>query len=78
MRILLVEDEEYMAQAVAQVLKNSYTADLARDGEYGLDRTLSRIYDIIILDIMLPGRSGLEILNTLRQEKNAVPIRRIK
>lgn len=75
---MLVEDEEYMAQAVAQVLKNSYTVDLARDGEYGLDRTLSRIYDIIILDIMLPGRSGLEILNTLRQEKNAVPIRRIK
>lgn len=75
MRILLVEDEEYMAQAVAQVLgKNNYTIDLAHDGEYGLDCALSGIYDIIILDIMLPGRSGLEILKTLRQEKIAVPV----
>lgn len=62
MRILLVEDEIYMAQAVAQVLeKNNYTVDLAHDGEYGLDCALSGIYDMIILDIMLPGRSGLEI-----------------
>lgn len=75
MRILLVEDEKYMAQAVAQVLeKSNYTVDLAHDGEYGLDCALSGIYDIIILDIMLPGRSGLDILNTLRQEKIAVPI----
>lgn len=75
MRILLVEDEEYMAQAVAQVLeKNNYTVDLAHDGEYGLDCALSGIYDIIILDIMLPGHSGLEILRTLRQEKITVPI----
>ena len=75
MRILLVEDEIYMAQAVAQILeKSNYTVDLAHDGEYGLDCALSGIYDIIILDIMLPGRSGLDILNTLRQEKIAVPI----
>ena len=75
MRILLVEDEEYMAQAVAQVLgKNNYTVDLAHDGEYGLDCALSGIYDIIILDIMLPGHSGLEILKTLRQERIAVPV----
>lgn len=75
MRILLVEDEEYMAQAVAQVLeKNNYTVDLAHDGEYGLDCALSGIYDIIILDIMLPGQSGLEILKTLRQERVAVPV----
>ncbi|MGO5023501.1 response regulator transcription factor [Lawsonibacter sp. LCP25S3_G6] len=75
MRILLVEDEEYMAQAVAQVLgKNNYTVDLAHDGEYGLDCALSGIYDIVILDIMLPGRSGLEILKTLRQERIAVPV----
>lgn len=74
MRILLVEDEEYMAQAVAQVLgKNNYTVDLAHDGEYGLDCALSGIYDIVILDIMLPGHSGLEILKTLRQERIAFP-----
>lgn len=75
MRILLVEDEEYMAQAVAQVLeKNNYTVDLAHDGEYGLDCALSGIYDIIILDIMLPGRSGLEILKILRQKRITVPV----
>ena len=75
MRILLVEDEEYMAQAVAQVLgKNNYTVDLAHDGEYGLDCALSGIYDIVILDIMLPGHSGLEILKTLRQKKMGVPV----
>ena len=75
MRILLVEDEEYMAQAVAQVLeKNNYTVDLAHDGEYGLDCALSGVYDIVILDIMLPGRSGLDILKTLRQKRIAVPV----
>ncbi len=75
MRILLVEDEEYIAEAVAQVLKkNNYTVDLAYDGEYGLDFALSGIYDIIILDIMLPGHSGLEILKTLRQKKYMVPV----
>ena len=75
MRILLVEDEAYMAQAVAQVLgKNNYTVDLAYDGEYGLDCARSGIYDIIILDIMLPGHSGLEILKTLRRERIAVPV----
>ena len=75
MRILLVEDEEYMAQAVAQVLgKNNYTVDLAHEGDYGLDCALSGIYDIIILDIMLPGRSGLEILKTLRREGIATPV----
>lgn len=75
MRILLVEDEAYMAQAMAQVLgKNNYTVDLAHDGAYGLDCALSGIYDIIILDIMLPGHSGLEILKSLRQEKITVPV----
>lgn len=75
MRILLVEDEEYMAQAVAQVLeKNNYAVDLAHDGECGLDCGLSGIYDIIILDVMLPKRSGFEILKILRQQKIFVPV----
>ena len=75
MRILLVEDEEYMAQAVAQVLeKNNYAVDLAYDGEYGLDCGLSGIYDIIILDVMLPKRSGFEISKILRQQKIFVPV----
>ncbi|NIK77042.1 DNA-binding response OmpR family regulator [Paenibacillus castaneae] len=75
MRILLVEDEKYMAEALAQVLKkNNYTVDLALDGEYGLDCALSAIYEIIILDIMLPRINGLDVLKKLREEKIAVPV----
>jgi DNA-binding response OmpR family regulator len=75
MRILLIEDEKYMAEAVAQVLrKNNYTVDLAHDGEYGLDCALSAIYDIIILDIMLPKMNGLDVLKELRSEKIATPV----
>lgn len=75
MRILLVEDEKYMAEAVAQVLrKNNYTVDLAHDGEYGMDCALSAIYDIIILDIMLPHINGLDILQILRKQKVDVPV----
>lgn len=75
MRILLVEDEEHIAEAIAKVLeKNNYAVDLAHDGEYGLDCALAGIYDIIILDIMLPKINGLEILKTLRKEKIVVPV----
>jgi len=75
MRILLVEDEKYMAEAIAQVLrKNNYTVDLAHDGEYGLDCALTDIYDIIILDIMLPKLDGLSVLAELRREKIAAPV----
>jgi len=75
MRILLVEDEEYMAQAVARILeKNNYTVDLAHDGMYGLDCILSGIYDLIILDIMLPKMNGLEILKKIREGKITVPV----
>lgn len=75
MRILLVEDEKYMAQALEQVLqKNNYTVDLAYDGEYGLDCALSGIYDVIVLDIMLPKMNGLEVLKSLRNERVSTPV----
>lgn len=75
MRVLLVEDEKYIARAVAEVLKkNNYTVDLAHDGEYGLDCALSGIYDIIILDIMLPQIDGLSILKEIRGNGIATPI----
>ena len=68
MRILMIEDEKYIAEAIAQVLKqNNYAVDLAYDGEYGLDCAFSNIYDIIILDIMLPKKDGLKVLKELRQ-----------
>lgn len=75
MRILMVEDEKYMARAVAEVLKkNRYTVDLAHDGRYGLDCALSNIYDIIILDIMIPERDGLSILEEIRKKHIETPV----
>ena len=75
MRILVVEDEVRLADGLKALLeKNGYAADTANDGISGLDNALSGIYDIIILDIMLPKLSGLDILRKLRQEKLDTPI----
>ena len=75
MRILMVEDEKYMAEAVVEVLKkNHYSVDLAYDGEYGLDCGFSNIYDIIILDIMLPKMDGINVLKELRKNGIETPV----
>lgn len=75
MRILIVEDEKKLAEAMEQVLKkNNYGVDLAFEGEYGLDCALSNIYDIIILDIMLPKLDGISILKELRLQHIATPV----
>ena len=75
MKILIIEDEAMIAEAVAQVLKkNNYSVDIAADGESGLDFALSGIYDIIILDIMLPKKDGFSILRSLRDAKIPVPV----
>ncbi|MDR2648200.1 MAG: response regulator transcription factor [Clostridiales bacterium] len=75
MKVLYVEDEKYMARAVAQVLKrNNYTADLAYDGESGLDLALSGVYDVVILDIMLPTRDGVSILREMRKQNVTTPV----
>jgi two-component system response regulator ArlR len=75
MRILIVEDELHLAEALTQILKkNNYTVDAVNDGEAGLDNALSDIYDLIILDIMLPKMDGLTILRNLRKEGIAAPV----
>ncbi len=75
MRILIVEDEEAIAEALAHILiKNKYLVDTCYDGESGYDNAMTGIYDIIILDIMLPGMSGLEILRSIRQNKIICPV----
>lgn len=75
MRVLLVEDERYMAEAMAQVLKkNNYSVDLAHDGEYGLDCALTDIYDMIVLDIMLPKLDGISVLKELRHNGIMTPV----
>jgi len=75
MRILMVEDEKYLALATRESLKKAnYIVDLAYDGEEGLDRASSGIYDLLIFDIMLPTRSGLDILETIRAEGISTPV----
>ncbi|WP_163195452.1 response regulator transcription factor [Clostridium thermarum] len=75
MRILLVEDELPLAEALTQILrKNNYTVDMVHDGEIGLDNALSDIYDLIILDIMLPKMDGLTVLKNIRKEGLGVPV----
>lgn len=75
MRILLVEDEIHLAEAVAQILKkNHYTLDMVHDGEAGVDYALSGIYDLILLDVMMPKLNGYEVLAELRAEKIATPV----
>ncbi|MBR3253031.1 response regulator transcription factor [Candidatus Saccharibacteria bacterium] len=75
MRILYVEDEEFLAEAVIHVLKkNKIMVDWAADGNEGLDLALKPNYDVIVLDIMLPGLSGLEILSTIRNRGVKTPV----
>lgn len=75
MQILVVEDEKRLAEALQQILQEKkYMVDLAFDGRDGLDMAISGIYDIIILDVMLPGLNGMEVAQQLRKEKIATPI----
>lgn len=76
MRVLVIEDEHKIAQFVKTGLElETWTVDLAFDGEDGLDLATTENYDVIVLDLLLPKISGLEILNILRQkEQNHTPV----
>lgn len=75
MRILYVEDEKYLADAVIHVLKkNNIEVDWAADGEEGLDLAVKPSYDAIVLDIMLPKLSGLDILTAIRNKGIKTPV----
>ena len=73
-RILLVEDEEKLARMVELELQyEGYEVEKAFDGRAGLDRALSGEFDLVLLDIMLPALSGMEVLRRLRRE-SAMPV----
>ena len=75
MRIFVVEDELHLSEALSHILKkNNYTVDVANDGETGLDNALSGIYDVIVLNIMLPKTDGITVLKTLRSEGFDTPV----
>lgn len=75
MKILLIEDEKKLSEAITYILKkNKYIVDAVFDGIDGLDYALSEIYDLIILDIMLPKLNGIDVLKNIRKEKIDVPI----
>lgn len=75
MRLLLVEDEKRMAQALCEILRlEKYEVDHCVNGLDGLTAALSDIYDIIILDVMLPGMNGYEIAKKTRQNGIRTPI----
>ncbi|RMG54564.1 MAG: DNA-binding response regulator [Acidobacteria bacterium] len=75
MRILVVEDEHKVGRFIKKGLEaERYAVDIATDGRRGLELALAYDYDLLILDVMLPGVSGSNILTAVRQEKPHVPI----
>ncbi len=75
MRILVIEDEQKVANFIRMGLSQErYAVDLARNGVEGLHLAQSVDYDLIILDLMLPGLSGLDLLKQLRLNRKTVPV----
>jgi heavy metal response regulator len=75
MRILLVEDDRKVASFIRKGLtEEGYAVDVAHDGEAGLFMGLDRLHDVIVLDVMLPGKPGFQVLRELRQAKVITPV----
>ena len=75
MRVLIVEDETHLADALGQIMtEQKYAVDVVYNGTDGLDYALSGIYDVIVLDVMLPGMNGFDVVRALRAQKNATPV----
>lgn len=75
MRILIIEDEYSLADVLRETFKKeNYLSDIATDGEEGLNQALTNIYDLIILDVMLPKLNGFDVLKQIRSAKIMTPI----
>src|SRR6266496_5177100 len=76
--VLLIEDDLFIGEMYSRSLsREGYQVDLIKSGEEGLSAALSKQYDLILLDVMLPERRGTEILKVLRGDKDKVPDSRI-
>ncbi|MFD6439112.1 response regulator transcription factor [Peribacillus sp. NPDC060186] len=69
MKVLVVEDNVSLLESIRQILTDEYEVDTADNGEDGLFMALQSIYDIILLDVMLPGMDGFEIVRKIREAK---------
>ncbi|HEY2805264.1 MAG TPA: response regulator transcription factor [Gemmatimonadales bacterium] len=75
MRILVVEDDRTVGQYVARGLSEArYTVELEADGKEGFEKAAAGTWDLIVLDLRLPGMSGLDVLRTLRDRGNSTPV----
>jgi two-component system response regulator PhoP len=76
MRVLIVEDETRLAENIARSLRESagYAVDVAPDGEEGLFLAGANVYDLLLLDLMLPKLSGFEVLSRIRQAGQPTPV----
>ena len=75
MRLLIVEDEVRLADTLRQLLyRQGYTADVCHDGVSGLDNALTGIYDLVVLDVMLPGMNGFQVAQKLRSANVSAPV----
>lgn len=76
--ILLIEDDLFIGEMYSRSLrKEGYQVDLIKDGREGLEAALTKEYDLILLDVILPQKKGTDILNTLRGSEDKVPHSRI-
>jgi two-component system OmpR family response regulator len=75
MRVLLVEDDHMIGEAIQEALRDaSYATDWVKNGQTALNTLACQNYDIILLDLGLPGKDGLEVLNVIRAKDNPVPL----
>lgn len=75
MKVLIIEDQYSLADAIAETLKReNFVVKIVADGEEGEDEALTNVYDLILLDVMLPHKDGFEILKELRRERIETPV----
>ncbi|HEU0204165.1 MAG TPA: response regulator, partial [Burkholderiaceae bacterium] len=73
-KILIVDDEDIVVRSCTRILGNSYEIDSASDGRTALEKIADGAYDIVILDIMMPGMSGIEVLQQVKESRPEIDV----
>lgn len=74
-RVLIVEDDHHLSAALGEILRgHDYDVDTVDNGKDGLEHAASGIYDVVILDVMLPQKNGFQVVSELRRKKVATPV----